>query len=258
ISKVSGASNKIGILCVHAPLSNTAGGDANTQSGVMSAFKNNLYHGWAAKSGRNIYEHTLQSLAGYWWQADVSYNEASPAGYGVMTFDNDDIYAEYNKVTKEEASFQMRNYDGGATYNKVSAYDKMMHGGSRGYKEYTWPSPVKGKLVTRIPDAGAANDDSDKWEVKVGNTAMTRVASDNPVLDVCAASYVFNELKGPQGDANVATDQIWYSSTSYSSSFTVTATHTMKSGWSATYTSTSIISDKTNPIYKGFAYGVRY
>ena len=271
ISKVSGSTDKIGILCVHAPLSSAAGGDQGTQSSIMSAFKNNfknvhvlsghthclknnLYRGWAAKSGRPIYEHTLQSLAGYWWQADVSYNEASPAGYGVMTFDNDDIYAEYNKVTKEAADFQMRNYNGGATYNPVSYIERIQHGGARGYKEYTWPSPVKGKLVTRIPDAGAADDDFDYWEVKVGSTAMTRVPSDNPVLDVCAASYVFNELEGPQGDANVATDQIWYSSAGYSSPFTVTATHHMKSGWSATYTSTKIVGTD----YKGFAYGERY
>lgn len=271
ISKVSNASNKIGILCVHAPLSSAAGGDQGTQSSIMSAFKNNfknvhvlsghthciknnLYRGWAAKSGRNIYEHTLQSLAGYWWQADVSYNEASPAGYGVMTFDQNDIYAEYNKVTKEAASFQMRNYNGGATYNPVSYIERIQHGGARGYKEYTWPSPVKGKLVTRIPDAGAADDDSDYWEVKMGSTAMTRVSSDNPVLDVCAASYVFNKLKGPQGDANVATDQIWYSSAGYSSSFTVTATHHMLSGWYATFTSSKIVGTD----YKGFAYGERY
>lgn len=271
ISKVTGASNKIGILCVHAPLSSAAGGDQGTQSGVMSAFKNNfknvhvlsghthciknnLYRGWAAKSGRNIYEHTLQSLAGYWWKADISYNAASPAGYGVMTFDQNDIYAEYNKVTKEAAGFQMRNYNGGATYNPVDYWDKIRHGGARGYKEYTWPSPVTKKLVTRIPDAGPSNDSEDYWEVKVGSTAMTRVPSDNPVLDVCAASYVFNELKGPNGDANVATDQIWYSSSNYSSSFTVTAIHHMKSGWSATYTSTKIVGTD----YKGFAYGERY
>lgn len=275
ISKVSGSTGKIGILCVHAPLSSASGGDQGTQSSIMSAFKNNfknvhvlsghthclknnLYRGWAAKSGRPIYEHTLQSLAGYWWEADVSYNEASPSGYGVMTFDQNDIYAEYNKVTKEAASFQMRNYDGSATYNEISPWEQMMYGGKRGYKQYTWPSPAKGKLVTRIPDAGAANDDSDYWEVKVGDSAMTRVSSDSPVLDACAASYVFNILKGDKGDASRETDQIWYSSEKYSSPFTVTATHHMKSGWEATYTSTSIISDKTDPRYKGFAYGERY
>ena len=271
ISKVNDSKNKIGILCVHAPLANSAGGDANTQSNIMSALKNNfnnvhvlsghthclknnLYRGWAAKSGRSIYEHTLQSLAGYWWSADVSYNEASPSGYGVMTFDSDDIYAEYNKVTKEAASFQMRNYDGGATYNKTSSIDKIRYGGKRGYKEYTWPSPVKGKLVTRIFDAGPSNDESDYWEVKRGSTAMTRVSSDNPVADACAASYMFNKLQGDQGDANKETDQIWYSSDSYSSSFTVTAIHHMMSGWKATYTSSSIVGTD----YKGFAYGERY
>ena len=269
IAKVSGASDKIGVLCVHAPLSNASAGDSGTQSAVMSAFKNNfknvhvisghthninnnLYHGWAARSGRSIYEHTLQSISGYWWEADVAYVSGSPAGYGVFTFDANDIYAEYNKVTKQAPTFQMRVYDGGETYNKNSAWDEMMHGGARGYKEYTWSSPVKNKYVVRINDAGSDNDTEDSWSVSVNGSAMTRVSE--PIQDACVASYVFNKIKGTHGDANGTTDQFWYSGSSFNSSFTVTATHTMKSGWSATYTSTHYVDGN----YKGFAYGVAY
>lgn len=273
IAKVSGASGKVVVFCVHAPLNTASAGDEGTQNAVMSALKNNfynvhvlsghthnnnnnLYRGWAAKSGRNIFEHTLQSFAGYWWDADISYEKGSPAGYGVMTFAGNDLYAEYNKLTKEPASFQMRVYNGGDTYNKNSAWDEMMHGGARGYKEYTWDSPAKNKFVVRIWDAGASNDTADYWTVNLtyggSTTAMTRVTTE--IKDACAASYIFNKIKGTHGDANKTTDQIWYSNASFGSSFTITATHTMPSGWSATYTSTSYIGTS----YKGFAYGERY
>lgn len=273
VSRVQGASGKVAVLCVHSPLSDASAGDSGTQSAVMSTLKNNfynvqvfsghthnnhnnLYRGWAAKSGRSIYEHTLQSLSGYWWEADVSYIKGSPAGYGVYTFAGADLYAEYNKVTKESPDFQMRVYDGGATYNKNSYLDEILHGGARGYKEYTWDSMVRDKIVVRIWDAGSANDAEDYWTVEVtcgGTTAaMTRVGSE--IKDACVASYVFNKVKGTYGDANGTTDQIWYSDSNFRTPFTVTATHIMPGGWRASYTSTSYVGTS----YKGFAYGERY
>ena len=86
IARVKGAASKLVILCVHAPLSSASGGDTDTQSAVMSALKNNFYNvhvfsghthvlknnyygGWAAKSGRHIHEHTIQTLSGYFWEA---------------------------------------------------------------------------------------------------------------------------------------------------------------------------------------------
>lgn len=273
IARVSGAGSKVVVFCCHAPLNTASGGNSGTQSAVMSALKNNfynvhvlsghthstknnLYGGWAAKSGRSIYEHTFQSMSGYWWDADICYSYGSPAGYGVLTFGHDDIIAEYNKVTKESADFQMRVYNGSSTYNKNSAWDEMMYGGARGYKEYTWDSPATGKFVVRIWDAGSSNDAEDYWTVNLtygGSTVpMSRVS--DPIKDAAAASYVFNKIKGTYGDANGTTDQIWYSGGSFGTPFTITATHIMKSGWKATYTSTSYVG--TN--YKGFAYGERY
>lgn len=275
IAKVQNAGDKIGVLCVHAPLAGASAGDSGAQEAVMSALKNNFYnvhvlsghnhnvnnnryHGWAARSGKSICEHTLQTISGYWWEYDVAYVTGSPAGYGVFTFDNTckDLYAEYNKVTKQNASFQMRVYNGGSTYNKNSAYDEMMHGGSRGYKEYTWDSPAKDKLVVRLNDPNSSNDEDDYWTVSAtingSASAMTRVSTE--IKDACVASYVFNKIKGTHGDANGTTDHIWYSTANYNSSFTVTATHTMPYGWSATYTSTHIVGTD----YKGFAYGALY
>lgn len=273
IARVSGAGSKVVVFCCHAPLNTASGGDSGTQNAVMSALKNNfynvhvlsghthntknnLYGGWAAKSGRSIYEHTFQSMSGYWWDADICYTNGSPAGYGVLTFGHDDIIAEYNKVTKESAGFQMRVYNGSSTYNKNSAWDEMMHGGARGYKEYTWDSPATGKFVVRLWDAGSANDAEDYWTVNLtygGSTVpMSRVSE--PIKDAAAASYVFNKIQGTYGDANGTTDQIWYSGGSFGTPFTITATHIMKSGWKATYSSTSYVGTD----YKGFAYGEHY
>lgn len=254
IAKVSDAPNKIGILCVHAPLSSASSGDSGTLDAVMSALKNafynvhvlsghthcvknNLYKGWAAKSGRSIYEHTLQSLAGYFWEADISFDEGSPAGYGVMTFDSSqkDIYAEYNKVTKMPADFQMRVYNGNTAY-----------GG------YFWNNAVKSKYVVRLNDAGSSNDVYDTWTVSVNGNPMTRVES--PIEDICVRAYVKNVMSNKYGEAKKTLDHFWYSTENFNSTFTVSATHNMQSGWSATYTSTHYI----GTAYKGFAYGEPY
>lgn len=264
IARVKGAASKMVILCVHAPLSSASGGDLDTQSAVMSALKNNFYNvhvfsghthvaknnyysGWTAKSGRNITEHTIQTLSGYFWEADISYHQASPAGYGVYTFGSNDLYAEYNKVTKENPTFQFWVYNGGETYRRSG-------------KSYTWDSPVNGKFIVKIPDAGSTKDAADNWTVSLtyGGTTETLTRVSTAINDKAAHCYISGQLDntysygGGDGDSDV----YWYSSRNFASSgFTITATHTMPSGWSATYTSTHYVNGST---YKGFAYGVRF
>lgn len=262
ISKVIGARTKVVVFCTHAPLSSASGGDSGTQSAVMSALKNNfynvhifsghthalnnnLYSGWSAKSGRQIYEHTLQTLSGYFWEADIAYGIGSPAGYGVFTFDRDDLYAEYNKTTKEEPTFQFRTYNGGETY-------------TRSGKSYSWDSPVSGKYVIRLTDAGDPDDGEDYWRVYVTKsgttTELTRVST--AINDRAAHCYISKVFDSEHGGAGGETDQFWYSSTSFAGSgYTITAVHYMKSGWTATYTGKHYVGNNT---FKGFAYGERY
>ena len=262
ISKVLGSKTKVVVFCTHAPLNSASGGDSGTQNAVMGALKNNfynvhvfsghthrvnnnLYSGWAAKSGRPIYEHTLQTLSGYFWDADIAYDIGSPAGYGVFTFGHDDIYAEYNKVTKEEPGFQFRTYNGGESYTRPG-------------KTYSWDSSVSGKYVVRLTDAGDADDSEDYWQVYVTKngttTELTRVST--AINDRAAHCYLAKEFDNAHGGAGEDTDQFWYSSGSFASSgYTITAVHTMKSGWTATYTGKHYVGNNT---FKGFAYGERY
>lgn len=262
ISKVVGSKTKVVIFCTHAPLNAASGGDSGTQSAVMGALKNNfynvhvfsghthainnnLYSGWAARSGRQIYEHTLQTLSGYFWDADIAYGTGCPAGYGVFTFGHDDLYAEYNKTTKEEPTFQFRTYNGGESY-------------TRSGKSYSWDSSVSGKYVVRIPDAGDPDDSLDYWRVYVTRngttTELTRVTT--AINDRAAHCYIAKTFDNEHGGAGEDTDQFWYSSGSFASSgYTITAVHTMANGWSATYTGKHYVGNNT---FKGFAYGERY
>lgn len=262
VSKVVGAATKVVVLCTHAPLSSASGGDSGTQNQVMGALKNNfynahvfsghthtlsnnLYAGWNAGSGRQIYEHSLQTLSGYFWDADIAYTTGSPSGYGVFTFGHDDLYAEYNKTTKEDPTFQFRTYNGGESYTRPG-------------KTYSWDNSVRGKFVVRIPDAGDVDDSYDTWRVfltKGGTTTeMTRVSSG--ITDAAAHCFLAKMFDNVHGGAGDATDQFWYSSASFSSSgYTITAVHTMKSGWSATYTGKHYVGNNS---FKGFAYGERY
>ncbi|MBP5559128.1 MAG: calcineurin-like phosphoesterase C-terminal domain-containing protein [Bacteroidales bacterium] len=264
IAKVKGAASKIAILCVHAPLSTASGGDTDTQTQVMSALKNNFYNvhvfsghthvlknnyygGWAAKSGRHIYEHTIQTLSGYFWEADISYHNASPAGYGVYTFDSNDLYAEYNKTTKEDPTFQFWVYNGGETY-------------TRSGKSYSWSSPLKSKFIVKLPDACDTDVDDESWTFTVtsggSSEVMTRVseAINDQATHCYISKYLDNTYSFGGGDGDL--DVFWYSSRNFvSSGFTITATHTMPSGWSATYSRTHYVNGST---WKGFAYGVRF
>ena len=262
IAKVSGKANKVVVFCCHAPLNSASGGDSGTQNAVMGALKNNfynvhvlsghthrinnnLYSGWSAKSGRQIYEHTMQTLSGYFWEADIGYDIGSPAGYGVLTFGTDDIYAEYNKTTKEEPTFQFRTYNGGESYTRPG-------------KTYSWDSSVSGKYVVRLTDAGDSDDSLDYWTVyltKNGTTTeLTRVTT--AINDRAAHCYLKKVFDNAHGGAGEDTDQFWYSSTSYSSTgYTITAVHTMKSGWTATYTGRHYVGNNS---FMGFAYGERY
>ena len=81
---------------------------------------------------------------------------------------------------------------------------------------------------------------------------MTRVSAS--IKDAATASYVFNQIKGTYGDAEETIDQIWYSSVNFGTPFTITATHHMRSGWTATYMTSSYVGTD----YKGFAYGQHY
>lgn len=262
IARVNGKTGKVVVFCCHAPLNQASGGDSGTQNAVMGALKNNfynvhvlsghthclennLYSGWAARSGRQIYEHTMQTLSGYFWQADIGYDKGSPAGYGVLTFGTDDIYAEYNKTTKEEPTFQFRTYNGGESYTRTG-------------KTYSWDSSVSGKYVVRLPDAGDPDDSYDYWKVyltKGGTTTeLTRVSA--AINDRAAHCYIAKMFDNESGGAGEDTDQFWYSSSSYASTgYSITAVHTMKSGWTATYTGKHYVGNNT---FKGFAYGERY
>lgn len=265
VAKVSSPASKIVVFCCHAPLSDSSGGDSGTQNDVMGilknnfynahvlsghthCIKNNLYKGWAARSGRSIYEHTIQTLSGYFWDGDISYGIGSIAGYGVLTFGSSDIYAEYNKMTKEAPSFQFWVYNGGETY-------------TRSGKSYSWESPMSGKFIVRLPDAGSSNDASDYWTVSLGyggsTTEMTRVST--ATNDRAVHCYIAKTFDSIYGGAGEDTDQFWYSSRSFASSgFTITATHTMPSGWSATYTTKTTSSYVKNNTFYGFGYGVNF
>lgn len=244
---VPNASDKIAVLCVHAPLNTLLGNDINDAvasalknrfkavhvlSGHTHSLKNDLYVGWEAKNGRSIYEHTLQSLSGYWWLADITTPSGSPAGYGVFTFDQNDIYAEYNKTTKEDAGFQMRIYKG---------------------TNSSWNPLVKNKAIIRIWDAGDAEDIQDTWTVTKTdtNTRLSRVSTE--IVDYEVRDYVQNVLGDQFGTAHIPTDQFWYTSESAPVTIRVKAVHKMKSGWEATYIRESYMVN-TN----GFGYGVRY
>lgn len=244
IENVENKQNKIGIFCTHAPIFSAISNwsviqksmmqfkESHVLSGHIHNLTNDAYQGIKAQSGRTIVEHNIQSLSGMWWLADLSPNGA-PGGYGVFTFNSDGLESEYNKITKEDKSFQMRVYSGNDSY-----------GG------YSW-SGYNGKFLVRIwdgDDTDVPEDERTWWVdfVKNGNaTPMTRLTE--PIVDKCSAGYIVSVLHSPYGTGGSATSYSWWmidapcGNPANETGWEIVAKHKIKNGPESIY-KTSVLS----------------
>lgn len=200
ITNVSDKSNKMVVLCTHAPLYNPVGNvdavksllgsfrEAHILSGHIHNLSNTIHRNTTTVGGGAITEHNIQSLSGLWWLADLSPN-GTPAGYGVYTFDGSTMVSEYNKVWKESEDFQIRVYNGNDHW-----YD------------YSWDSQYKGKFLARVWDG------DDNWSLDFvyngESSPMTRLT--DALIDKCAASYIVNILHSPHGTNGKASSYSWW------------------------------------------------
>lgn len=248
IANVSGKSDKLVILCTHAPMYNPLGNmdvvkkllasfkEAHIFTGHIHNLKNFNHNSTKTVSGKPLYEHNIQSLCGMWWLADLSPN-GTPAGYGVYTFDGSTLAAQYNKVWKEEEGFQMRVYEGDGQY--------------------------AGKLLARVWDGDdpAVAPGEESWALdfvyKGVSTPMTRLGIE--IVDKCAASYIVSVLKSPYGTGGKATSCSWWMIDAPGGNpaalldWKVVARHTLPGGWEKEYTANVLSTD-----YTGYAWGSHY
>lgn len=257
IANVSNKESKVGIFCTHAPVYSAIGNSEAirslmnqfSESHILSGHIHNLTNfytsGFKGKSGKVLIEHNIQSMCGMWWLADLSPN-GTPAGYGVFTFDGATLSREFNKVWKEDKSFQMRAYSGNDSYDS-----------------YAWGNEYKGKILLRIWDGDAPSQPVDdcNWSVKFIRNGITRDMTKltQPLVDKCAAGYIVRKLGSPYGTGGNASSYSWWvidvpvNDPAELDGWKIVATHRIPGGWSESYTTTGLVRD-----YNGYACGSRF
>lgn len=265
LSLVKNPQDKVVILCVHCPILNNdylnysvvkdhlaKFNEAHIVSGHSHCIKN-FKHAKSSVGGNQIYEHNLQMMGGMWWKTNLSV-DGSPAGFGLMKFSGKNLYESVNKTTGAGLDFQMRVYNGSATYNSFTAN---AGGSSLHYSgSYNW-GDLKGKFVARVWNA-----DADNWTVEFVKDGvsypMTRLSGQ---LDECTFGYSWMFHDCPGGGSNVYkiyTDSFWVidapcGNPAKETGWKIVATHKPSASRTLTYERNVLQTD-----YLGFAYGASW
>lgn len=250
ISNVKDKSSKVGIFCTHSPVYNAIGNwsaihkamrqfnESHILSGHIHNLTNDSYGGIKAKGGRQIIEHNIQSLAGMWWLGDLSPN-GTPSGYGVFTFNGGVLEREYNKVTKEDETFQIRVYSGNDKYSTG----------------FGWDGEYNGKFLVRVWDGDDPEipDSEQTWWVDFvqngKSVEMTRLPVS--IIDKCAASYIVDILGSPYGTGGTAKSFSWWminapcGNPARETDWEVVARHKIGNGPENIYRTSTLTTDRT-------------
>ena len=207
---VENKADKIVFLCCHIPFRN--GGEA-TGSNVnkdkyydetlklLTQFKeahimighthypqNYIHSGYKCQSGLPVYEHVHGGACGGWWASNLNVDGA-PQGYSIYEIKGNVVDNWVAKATNQSEAYQLRAYDGNATYTGSKKYSyTWTDGGSSDKISTPGIAGLKGCFIASI-----WNDDPQNWKVEFvqndKSTPMTRVST----RDMCVVSFFFNE-----------------------------------------------------------------
>ena len=207
---VENKADKIVFLCCHIPFRN--GGEA-TGSNVnkdkyydetlklLTQFKeahimighthypqNYIHSGYKCQSGLPVYEHVHGGACGGWWASNLNVDGA-PQGYSIYEIKGNVVDNWVAKATNQSEAYQLRAYDGNATYTGSKKYSNTWtDGGSSDKISTPGIAGLKGCFIASI-----WNDDPQNWKVEFvqndKSTPMTRVST----RDMCVVSFFFNE-----------------------------------------------------------------
>ena len=216
--------------------------------------QNYIHNSYKCKSGLPVYEHVHGAACGGWWSSNLNVDGA-PNGYSIYEIEGNVVKNWIAKSTGQSESFQMRVYDGNATYSGSKKYSYTWTGGGTGGS-----ANIKTNGNSALKDCFVAtvwNDDPQNWKVDfVQNgvsTPMTRMGSN--IADMCVVSFFFNECAKNTTSWNKALQHYWYvkapsGNPASETNWVVRATHTVPgSGQTNVYESSSFQTD-----FAGFAH----
>lgn len=169
---------------------------------------NRTHSSYLCAGGLPVYEHVTPAACGSFWKSCLNCDGA-PNGYSIYEFENGSVKNWVYKSTGKALDYQMRVYDGNATYDATYNYHWYVVNTLNGLQ-------IKGDA--RLQDCFVAsiwNDDSfNNWTVefyqggvKVGD--FTRVAP-GEACDVCATTFNFKMGWVSKYYNESAPGHIWY------------------------------------------------
>lgn len=229
LEKVENKADKMVIISGHIPFragSNSGGSNVNKDKGyndvltLLTQFKEahifighthypeNYYHtSYKTKNGKPIMEHVHGAACGGWWTSHTGV-DGSPNCYSIYQVKGATLHNWVAKATGKNESFQMRVYDGNATYGSKYLYSWTAGGvgGSSSIK-------TSGKAdLANCFIATIWNDDDTNWSVDLVvdgvSHKMQRVHYN--LADMCSTAFFFNEKGKNTTTWNKGLKHFWY------------------------------------------------
>lgn len=228
---VDNKADKIIFFCAHIPFrGSSASGGANVNKDkyyteilqLFTKFKeahimighthypqNYLHTSFKCQSDLPIYEHVHGAACGGWWSSNLNVDGA-PNGYSIYEIKGNVVDNWVAKATNQSESFQMRVYDGNATYSGTKNYSYTWTGGGTGGS-----SSIKTNGNASLKDCFVVtvwNDEPQNWKVELvqGNTVTPMKRLGSNLSDMCAVSFFFNECGKNTTSWNKALQHYWY------------------------------------------------
>lgn len=215
LATVAAKSTTMLILCVHAPVTNHDDQHAEDIRNLLKTFaeshifsghshynahrqyadgKNSMY------TGRLAEEHNQPPLGGV-WRAGLA-NDGAPNAYHVYKISGNTIESQiYKAIGSEDASLQMRLYDGNASYHApaTDSYNGNEDIPGSGKLYFDWDTvwqnsegfSTKGKLIARVFDAGTRGINV-KVYCNTGGVRTPMTPCSKTHRDQCAYSFFIN------------------------------------------------------------------
>lgn len=272
---VENKADKIVFLCCHIPFragSNSGGSNVNKDKGYVEVLEllkefneahimighthypeNYIHSNYVCKGGKPIYEHVHGAACGGWWSSNLNVDGA-PNGYSIYEIKGKIVDNWVAKPTGHSERYQMRVYDGNASYTGTKNYTYTWTGGGKGGSaniKTNGNSAMAGCFIAEVwnDDGNAQN-----WKVEfVQNGVATPMKRITSLADMCVVSFFFNECGKNTTSWNKTCKHGWYvkapsGNPSSEKNWTIRATQTIPgSGKVNVYEASGIQSD-----YAGF------
>ncbi|MBR0245024.1 MAG: calcineurin-like phosphoesterase C-terminal domain-containing protein [Bacteroidales bacterium] len=273
LNTVSDKAGTLLLICVHCPVFANDFAHAGDIRNLLRTFgESHIFSGhnhynvhrqfadtWKGLSGRLSEEHNMAPLGGL-WRSSLG-NDGSPNGYHEFRINGNAIVRQtFKAVGSEDASYQFRIYDGGASYH-APVSGKYDCADADGKLYFDWKTLLEGsegvdptdKILVRVFDAGTRGLNCNVYYNKDGvRYKMTHLA--NAHRDQCTFSYFWNggvSLNSAYAAAynGGKTQGFWYYDASPSGEGWKVEVEFKEAGGSRWYESSTIQKD-----YTGFAW----